>query len=118
VAHGAYDFMGSFAELRLLEIGSMVSFMLSSLFFFRKLRELRDGGTDQFSIAGTFVLGIAILCATIIVLASREIGFMPALASLAITGFLMIMVGYMFYWQLGEGMSAEAEEGVFRPYAT
>ncbi len=115
VAHGAYDFLASVPELPILVIGSMIAFMLVSLVFFRKLRDLRDAATDQFCIAGTFVIGISILASTIIVLASREIGLALALASFAITGFGMIMVGYMFYWQLGEGLSPE--ESAARPYA-
>ena len=115
VAHGGYDFMASVPGIPILPIGSGIAFMLCSLFFFRKLRELRDPATDQFCIAGTFVIGISILAGTIIALASREIGFAQALASFGIMGFITIMVGYMFYWQLGEGLSPE--ETISRPYA-
>ena len=114
-AHGAYDFLASVGELPILVIGSMIAFMLVSLFFFRKLRELRDPATDQFCIAGTFVVGISILASTILILASREMGLIPAIAVFAITGFATVMVGYMFYWQLGEGLSPE--ETIARPYA-
>jgi putative flippase GtrA len=42
-------------------------------------------------------------------------GLIPAIAVFAITGFATVMVGYMFYWQLGEGLSPE--ETIARPYA-
>lgn len=109
VAHGLYDALASVPGMPLLVLGSMIVFMVTSLCFFRALRTLRDGSTDQFCIAATFVLGISVLTGTIIVIASREIGLLPALLSLVVTGFGMIMVGYMFYWQLGEGMSAVEE---------
>ena len=117
LAHGAYDVMGSIQGVPVLVFGSMIIFMLVSLFFFRTLQKLRNATTDQLSIAGTFVVGISLLAGVIIVFAAREIGLIPTLATFAITGFGMIMVGYMFYWQLGEGMSA-AGESPARPYAT
>jgi hypothetical protein len=96
-----------------------MSFMLLSLFFFRTLRTLRDPATDQVSIAGTLVVGISILNAFVLVCASMTLGFMPAMVALAFTGFSLIMVTYMFYWQLGEGMShaIAAEESTFRAQA-
>ena len=115
VAHGAYDFMASIPGVPILSLGSMIAFMLVSLFFFRTLRGLRDGATDQISIGGTFVVGISILAGCILIFAAREISFIPAVISLAVTMFGMVMVGYMFYWQLGEGMSA-IEEVPERPY--
>lgn len=108
-AHGLYDALASVPGMPLLVFGSMIVFMITSLCFFRALRTLRDGSTDQFCIAATFVLGISVLTGTIIVLASHQIGLLPAMLTLAVTGFGMIMVGYMFYWQLGEGMSAVEE---------
>jgi RsiW-degrading membrane proteinase PrsW (M82 family) len=109
VAHGAYDFMASVPGMPMLIFGSMMAFMLVSLFFFRRLRGLRDGSTDQFSIGATFAVGISALAGIVLICAAREISLIPAVATLAVTGFGMIMVGYMFYWQLGSGMSAVEE---------
>jgi len=106
-AHGLYDVFASAASVRLLLSGSMIVLVLVSLFFFHTLRTLRDGSTDQFSIAATFALGISVLIGTVIVLASHQIGMLPALLTLGVTGVGMIMIGAMFYRQLGEGMSAE-----------
>jgi RsiW-degrading membrane proteinase PrsW (M82 family) len=114
-AHGAYDTLASLEHLRIMMLGAMIIYMLVALWFFRKLRTLRDGSTDQFSIGATFVIGISLLASTILVLASREIGFIPTMVVFAIVGFGMIMVSYMFYWQLGEGMSEE-EEAPLTPY--
>jgi protease PrsW len=105
-AHGGYDALASLEHLRIMMFGAMIVYMLVALWFFRKLQLLRDGSTDQFNIGATFVIGISLLAATILVLASREIGFAITLVVFGIVGFGMIMVTYMFYWQLGEGMSA------------
>jgi RsiW-degrading membrane proteinase PrsW (M82 family) len=115
-AHGAYDTLASFSSIPILQFGCMVVFMLVSLMFFRTLQGLRDGSTDQICIAGTLIAGLSLLAGLIVVFAAREIGLVQALGTLAITGFGMIMVVYMFYWQLGEGMSAEPAEPA-RPYA-
>ena len=85
-------------------------FMLMSLFFFRKLQTLRDGSTDQLCIASTLVAGLSILGGAVIVFAAREMGLVPALVVLAVTGLFWVMVVYMFYWQLGEGMSIGMSE--------
>jgi RsiW-degrading membrane proteinase PrsW (M82 family) len=114
-AHGAYDALASLEHLRIMMLGAMIIYMLIALWFLRKLRTLRDGSTDQFSIGATFVIGISLLAATILMLASREIGFIPTLVVFTIVGFGMIMVSYMFYWQLGEGMST-ADEAPASPY--
>jgi protease PrsW len=104
-AHGAYDALASLEHLRLMTLGAMIIYMLVALWFFRKLRVLRNPATDQLSLGATFVTGISMLAATILVLASSEIGFIFTMTIFAAVGFGMIMVAYMFYWQLGEGMS-------------
>jgi RsiW-degrading membrane proteinase PrsW (M82 family) len=109
-AHGAYDTLGSLDHLQIMILGAMIIYMLVALWFFRKLRTYRDGSTDQLSIGATFVVGISLLASTILVLASHQIGFIQTMTIFAAVGFGMIMVAYMFYWQLGEGMSA-VEEG-------
>lgn len=114
-AHGAYDTFATFSEMPVLELACGVVFMLVSLLFFRTLRGLRDGGTDQLCIAGTLVTGLSVLAGAIIIFAAREMGLVPALITLGVTGFTTIMVVYMFYWQLGEGMST-ATESANRPY--
>lgn len=106
-AHGLYDVFASVSNVRLLVSGAMLVLVLVSLFFFHMLRTLRDGSTDQCSIAATFAVGISVLIGTVIVLASHQIGMLAALLTLAVTGFGMIMIGAMFYRQLGEGMTAE-----------
>jgi RsiW-degrading membrane proteinase PrsW (M82 family) len=114
LAHGCYDAFMAVTELAALALISTMSFMLLALFFFRTLRTLRDTTTDQISIAGTLIVGISVLNAAVLVCASMELGFEPALAALAFTAFSLIMITYMFYWQLGEGMShaiAEEEAG-------
>ena len=117
LAHGCYDTFIGVEELFALALVSMVTYMLLALFFFRTLRALRDPATDQVSIAGTLVAGISILNAAVLVCASMTLGFVPALAALAFTTFALVMVTYMFYWQLGEGMShaiAAEESGAQR----
>jgi RsiW-degrading membrane proteinase PrsW (M82 family) len=114
-AHGAYDTLASLQHVRLMMLGAMIIYMLVSLWFFRTLRILRDGSTDQLNIGATFVVGISLLASTIIILAARQIGFDLTMFIFAAVGFGMIMVAYMFYWQLGEGMSA-AEEIPASPY--
>lgn len=104
-AHGAYDALASLEHLKIMMLGAMIIYMLVALWFFRKLRVLRNPATDQLSLGATFVTGISVLAATILVLASREIGFIFTMTIFAAVGFGMIMVAYMFYWQLGEGMS-------------
>lgn len=104
-AHGLYDF---FATLG-IQVGSIVALVLVSLFYFRKLRGLRDGTTDQLSIAATFIVGISLLGGLILVVAAHSMGLELAAEVLGITAGGMVMVGYMFYWQLGAAMS-EVEE--------
>lgn len=106
-AHGAYDTLASLEHLKIMMLGAMIIYMLVALWFFRNLRILRHPGTDQLSIGATFVIGISLLAATILVQASREIGFVFTMSTFAAVGFGMIMVAYMFYWQLGEGMSSQ-----------
>lgn len=105
LAHGLYDAFFSVAELQVLEVVSMVVFLVLSLFFFRRLREFRDGSTDQFSIAATLVGGLAVLIATLFVSASQSLGLERAAWALAPSCTSLAMVVYMFYWQLGEGLS-------------
>jgi hypothetical protein len=115
VAHGAYDTLASLEQLQIMMLGAMIIYMLMALWYFRKLRLLRHSSTDQFSIGATFIIGIALLASTILVLASREIGFIFTMTIFAGVGFGMIMVAYMFYWQLGEGMST-TEQSPVTPY--
>jgi hypothetical protein len=120
LAHGCYDAFMAVEDLAALTLVSTMSFMLLSLFFFRTLRTLRTSATDQISIAGTLIIGISLLNAAVLVCASMQLGFAPALAALAITAFSLVMVTYMFYWQLGDGMShavAQEESGVV-PFVT
>ena len=117
LAHGCYDAFMAVEELPVLALVSTMSFMLLALFFFRKLRTLRTAATDQISIAGTLIIGISLLNAAVLVCASMKLGFAPALAALAFTAFSLIMITYMFYWQLGDGLShavAEEEAGAMR----
>lgn len=120
LAHGCYDaFIIQGPDLIALNLISTMSFMLLSLFFFQKLRQLRDPATDHLSIGGTLVIGMAVLTGTALVCASISLGFSSALAALAFTAFSMVMVTYMFHWQLGEGMSHAAAEEIaaYRPFA-
>ena len=108
ISHALYDFLASVPGM-VIPFGNIIVFMLTSLCFFRTLRGLRDGSTDQLSIGATFVVGISILTGAILVLASREIGLHQTLIVLGVTSFFMFMVGYMFFWQLGSGMSSVEE---------
>ena len=108
VAHAMYDFLASVPGMVLL-FGDTIIFMLVSLFFFRTLRVLRDGSTDQLSIGATFVVGVSTLTGAILILASREIGLHQTLLVLGVTSFFLFMVGYMFFWQLGSGMTVVEE---------
>lgn len=112
-AHGLYDAMAS-VPLKLYARGSIIIFVLVCLYFFRTLRTLRDGSTDQISIAGTFIVGVSVLMGTIIVVASKQVGLLPALVILGVTGLGMLLMATMFYKQLGEGMSVVEESN---PYA-
>jgi len=114
-AHGSYEALASLEHLRIMMIGAMVIYMLVALWFFRNLYILRHSSTDQFSIGATFIIGISLLASTLVVMASRQIGFYQTMTLFAGVGFGMIMVAYMFYWQLGEGMSAR-EESIPSPY--
>ena len=106
--HGLYDSFMAIAVLQPLSMVSMISFLLISQFYFRKLGTHRDSATDQLSIGATLVCGMAMLTGLIFVCATIEMGFSMALGNLALTGFSLMMIAYMFHWQLGEGMSEMA----------
>ncbi|RYD82627.1 MAG: PrsW family intramembrane metalloprotease [Verrucomicrobiaceae bacterium] len=106
LAHGFYDAFLGVAGLQVLSIFSMIAYLLLALYFFRQLRTLRDGATDQLSIAATLVVGLAVVVAVMFVLAARLLGYELAGTALAINGPGLIMVYYIFYWQFGEGMSS------------
>ena len=104
--HGAYETLASLEHLQVTMLAAMIIYMLVALWFFRKLRVNRNGAKDRLSIGATFVIGVSALAAIIFMLASRETGFDATVATFSCIGFGMVMVTYMFYWQLGEGMSA------------
>lgn len=114
LAHGLYDAFISFAQLRRAETLAGAVFMFTSLAFFRRLQPLRSSATDRLSIAATFVAGISVLVAVVFACTAAQAGFESALAALAVSGITLAMIIYMFYWQLGEGMSA-GEETPHRP---
>lgn len=105
-AHGVCDLLASLEHLPIMMLGATIIYVLVGLWFFRKLRVLRNGSRDQFSIAATFVIGVALLAVTILASASSELGFIVAMTVFTFAGAGMIMVAYMSYWQLGEGASA------------
>jgi RsiW-degrading membrane proteinase PrsW (M82 family) len=109
LVHGIYDAFIGIPELQVLGIVSIVSFLLLSLFFFRRLKSFRDGMTDQISMAATLILGMAALTGCIFVFAAERMGIVLAAASLALSAFALVMISYLVYWQLGEGMSPEEE---------
>ncbi len=108
ITHGCYDAFMSVRGIVGASMVSMVSFVLLSLYFFRQLRTLRHGATDQLSIAGTLIVGMSALGGAIFVCASSTLGFALAMAVMASSLVAFVMIAYMFYWQLGEGMSAAA----------
>jgi hypothetical protein len=86
-AHGGYFALGLSQETKVMVLGSMVIYMLVALWYFRKLYMFRHRSTDQINIGATFLIGISLLRCVILVLASREIGFIPTLATFAVVGF-------------------------------
>ncbi|MEA3186325.1 MAG: protease PrsW [Chthoniobacter sp.] len=108
LAHGLFD-----ALLPIVIKGispSMIIFSVLALFFFRLLAANRAKIADTFSMAGTLVIGISALAATIIVTASMTLGFRTMLGVLIVNAIVMSMVVVMFYFQLTEGMQdAEGE---------
>jgi RsiW-degrading membrane proteinase PrsW (M82 family) len=102
LAHGLYD-----ALMPIVLFGfsiSMIIFMVVALFFFRRLAVLRDSVTDQFSMAATFVAGVSVLAAVIVVAASMQLGFYRGLGCLVSSAFGIGMAAMMFYLQLTDGM--------------
>lgn len=110
LAHGLYDVLASAGGISIFRLIVNLIFVLVSLFFFRQLRPLRDPATDQLNIAATLVVGLAILLSYVFVCAAREVGFVAAIALLLVEFIGFCMVCYMFYWQLGEGLSGKKEE--------
>ena len=72
-------------------------------------RPLRDGATDQVNIAAILIAGLSLLTGVIFVCAAHQLGFAVAVVCLLLQVFVLGMIAYMFYWQLGEGMSAAAQ---------
>lgn len=105
-AHGCYDAFMVVGELRLLNFISMISFMLLALAFFRKVRGLRDGSTDQLGLGATLIIGLALFTGAVVVCASRELGFRTALLGQAAILVTLLMIVQMFYWQLGDGAAS------------
>ncbi|MGB8168814.1 MAG: PrsW family glutamic-type intramembrane protease [Chthoniobacteraceae bacterium] len=110
LAHGFYDVLASAGGISVFRLMVNLIFVLVSLYFFRRLRPLRDPATDQLNIAATLVAGLAILLSYIFVCAAREAGFVAAVALLLVEFVGLCMVCYMFYWQLGEALSGEKEQ--------
>lgn len=118
LSHGLYDAaLAVGGGIPLFQIISSLFFILTSLFFFRTLRPLRDPATDQLNIAFTLIVGLAVLVGYIFVAAAREVGFEAAALLLSVHFFSLCMIAYMFYWQLGEGMSVEGQEAHRPAYA-
>jgi len=109
LAHGCYDAFIVSNEWFGLVLISMLSFLLLSLAFFRTLRALRDPALDQLALPATFVAGLSLLIGLSLICVSAEAGFLQAVQSVAIATGALLMVGNMFYWQLGEGTSHELE---------
>ncbi len=113
--HGLYDLVLSLPvespkhKAALAFVGGMI-FILLALFFFHRLRPLRDAATDQVNIAGTLIAGLSILTGFVFICAAHQLGFGFAVVCLLLQVFVLGMVAYMFYWQLGEGMSLSAQE--------
>jgi hypothetical protein len=82
-------------------------FVLLSLAFFRQMARERGPATDQIFPAGTLIVGLAALVATIAVTASVDYGFDFAVAT--ITG-VVVELGifvYMFFVLLRDGLAEE-----------
>ena len=114
LVHGLYDLIlslpvGSVKEKAGLACLAGMIFILLTLFFFHQLRPLRDGATDQVNIAAILIAGLSLLTGVIFVCAAHQLGFAVAVVCLLLQVFVLGMIAYMFYWQLGEGLSAAAQ---------
>ena len=110
LAHGVYDAFVSMRTVRLFVVISISTFMALAFAFFQQLRVRRSGLTDQFSLSGTLVLGLALLTGLMLFCASRQLGLIVALVSLAASVVMLWLFASMLHWQLGEGMSAATHE--------
>ena len=109
LAHGVYDAFIMVHGVRIFTVISIATYMALAFAFFQQLRTRRSGLTDQFSLSGTLVLGIALLTGLMLFCAARQLGLIAALVSLAASVIMLWIFASMLHWQLGEGMSAVHE---------
>ena len=115
LVHGLYDLILSLPVETAKEKAGLAClagmlFILLALFFFHQLRPLRDAATDQVNLAAILIAGLSILTGVIFVCAAHQLGFTIAVFCLLAQVFVLGMIAYMFYWQLGEGLSLAAQE--------
>jgi RsiW-degrading membrane proteinase PrsW (M82 family) len=110
LAHGVYDAFLMVRGVRIFAAISIGTYMALSFAFFQQLRTRRSGLTDQFSLAGTLILGLALLTGLMLFCAARQLGLAGALLSLASSVIMLWIFASMLHWQLGEGMSAMHEK--------
>lgn len=114
LVHGLYDLIlslpvGSVKEKAGLACVAGMLFILLALYFFHQLRPLRGEATDQVNIAAMLIAGLSLLTGVIFVCAAHQLGFAVAVVCLLLQVFVLGMIAYLFYWQLGEGLSAAAQ---------
>ncbi len=110
LAHGVYDAFIAVRAVRLFAVISTSALMALSFAFFQQLRARRHSLTDQFSLASTLVLGLSLLTGIMLFFASRELGLVLALLSLAASVLMLWIFAAMLHWQLGEGLAAVSHE--------
>ena len=120
LVHGLYDLILSLPVETAKEKAGLAClagmlFILLALFFFHQLRPLRDAATDQVNLAAILIAGLSILTGVIFVCAAHQLGFAIAVVCLLLQVFVLGMIAYLFYWQLGEGMSAAAVQVEEKP---
>ena len=115
LVHGLYDLILSLPVESVKEKAGLAAlaglvFICLALYFFHQLRPLRDPATDQVSPAAILIAGLSLLTGVIFVCAAHELGFAFAIFTLLAQVFVLGMIAYLFYWQLGEGLSLAAQE--------
>lgn len=111
LAHGLWDVFSSQMQIREFQLLWMMVFLMLAIAYFRVLRESRESDTDHFCMAATVFLGTALVAGAALIVVSRETSFEKAFGLLAMHIIWHMGLAFMFFFQLGEGMShAHAEE--------
>jgi len=110
LARGVYDAFMNIAGVRILALGSMLSFFIVSQVVFHELRRWRDQSTDQLFLAATLVISLTVLTGTTLVCAAMEIGFPQAVSAMTANAIALAIVVIVFFRQLGRKLSQITDE--------